>query len=293
MFEKILECPVCNGSKFKNQIICQDFLVSGESFVLTDCESCGLRLTNPRPNQESIGRYYESDHYDPHSGKTSNIFNLIYKTVRSINLTWKKNLINQYSPHGRLLDFGTGTGEFVLKMKSNAWEVEGTELHGRPREFGNQKYNLDIKENLSQLTHNQVFTAITLWHVLEHIYDINSLLQQLASLLSKDGKLIIATPNILSYDAVKYGQDWAGYDVPRHLNHFKPKTMKKLLKRNGLTLQNIIPLKMDAYYVSILSEKNLKHSLPFLKGMIAGFRSNSWAAKNSDNYSSLVYIVRK
>ena len=293
MFEKIQECPVCDGIKFKNQLICQDFLVSGESFVLTDCESCGLRITNPRPNLESIGRYYETDEYNPHSGKTSSIFNLIYKVARSANLTWKKNLINQHSPHGRLLDFGTGTGEFLLKMKSNAWEAEGVELNTSAREFGNKEYNLNIKENIAQLPDNQSFSVITLWHVLEHLYDINSQLQQLLSLLSKDGKIVIAVPNIQSYDAVKYGQDWAGYDVPRHLTHFSTKTMKKLLKRNGLIIQNIIPMKMDAYYVSILSEKNLVHSFAFLKGLITGFRSNSWAAKNSDNYSSLVYIARK
>lgn len=293
MFEKVSECPVCGGEKFKNEIICQDYLASGESFVLTDCESCQLRITNPRPDAESIAKYYPEESYLPHQRRSLNLFHFVYKLARSVNLKWKYQLINKLNNNPQnILDFGAGTGEFLAYMQKRNWQTYGVEPSNNARQISFQLNQVKLSKNLAQLPDNQSFSVITMWHVLEHIHELNTTLSTLKEKLTKNGNLIIALPNYHSYDSIKYKQHWAGYDVPRHLYHFNQETIKKLLKRNGLKIINTVPMKLDAYYVSILSEQNLKSKMAPLKGVITGYKSNQWASKNSNNYSSLVYITK-
>ena len=130
-----------------------------------------------------------------------------------------------------------------------------------------------------------------MWHVLEHVHDLNSLLQKLKNQLKKGGHLIIAVPNSGSFDAAHYKENWAAYDVPRHLYHFNQLTFNELIKYNGLKLIQTKPMKLDSYYVSMLSEKYKTGSNNYLKSIITGYKSNSWA-KNNNNYSSLIYILQ-
>lgn len=294
MFEKVSECPICKGDQFKNELICQDYLASGESFVLTDCQSCGLRITNPRPDLPSIEKYYPEDSYLPHQKKALNLFQLAYRLARNVNLNWKYQLIKGLTNEpGNLLDFGAGTGEFLHTMRTKGWNVHGVEPSKAARIIAHENYKLNLVSERSQLPDNQAFNIISLWHVLEHLHDINNELTALSELLHKGGKLLIAVPNYTSYDATHYAEQWAGFDVPRHLTHFNQKTMKDFLKRNGLKIESVIPMKMDAYYVSILSEKNKKSNFSLFRGLRTGYKSNRLASKNSNNYSSLVYIASK
>jgi len=293
MFEKVSMCPICEGTEFTNVIICQDTLVSKESFVLADCKNCGLRITNPRPDQQSLPHYYKSEKYLPHSHSAFNVVSQLYHLARSYNIKWKSRILSSLQPKGALLDFGSGTGEFLSYMKKHGWKTYGVEPEQNSREFSIQKYKLNVVENLSYLADNQVFTAISLWHVLEHVPHINTQIEQLAAKLSKNGLFYIAVPNYESFDATFYKEHWAGYDVPRHLYHFSPRTMKKFLKKNKLSLETIIPMKLDAFYVSILSEKNMRNRGGLVQGLLRGYKSNQDARQKNNNYSSLLYIARK
>jgi hypothetical protein len=153
--------------------------------------------------------------------------------------------------------------------------------------------SLDVKENLTQV--NQKFTAITLWHVLEHIPDMNETLDKLIARIEQNGIIVIAVPNHESYDATIYKEYWAGYDVPRHLWHFSKLSMTKLFEKHQLSLINITPLKLDAFYVSMLSEKYIHGStrpLGLLNALRNGIVSNKVANTNT-NYSSLIYIGKR
>lgn len=94
-------------------------------------------------------------------------------------------------------------------------------------------------------------------------------------------------------DAKKYGENWAAYDVPRHLYHFNQATMKRFLKKHKLVLEDTKPMKYDAYYVSLLSEKYKAGKTNMLSSVTSGFKSNYYASKNNQDYSSLIYIARK
>jgi hypothetical protein len=105
--------------------------------------------------------------------------------------------------------------------------------------------------------------------------------------------LLIAVPNADSLDAKKYKENWAAYDVPRHLYHFTQSTMKRFFKKHKLEMVNILPMKFDAYYVSLLSEKYKNGSNKYLSSLLTGYKSNTHAEKNTKDYSSLIYIAAK
>jgi hypothetical protein len=142
---------------------------------------------------------------------------------------------------------------------------------------------------------DQTFDVITLWHVLEHIPNINETISQLKTKLSQNGTMFIAVPNHKSNDAKRYKEAWAGYDVPRHLWHFSIPNMTQILNMHQLAVKQILPMKLDAFYVSMLSEKYLTGTigpLQILTGFTAGLKSNI-KAKSNNQYSSLIYVVRK
>ncbi len=300
MYERLDNCPVCQSENFSNFIICNDHLVSKESFAIVKCESCSFLFTNPRPGLDNISDYYQSEEYISHSNKSGNLVNFLYKIARTFTLKGKLKLLNRLHPHGKLLDFGTGTGEFLAKCNSNNWEVSGVEPEERARQQANKLTNGSVVENLDKLDKDQKFNIITLWHVLEQLPSLNETLTALNNLLSKNGLLIIAVPNCASWDAIHYKEYWAGYDVPRHLSHFSRQTMGLLLKNNNLSIKNIIPMKLDAYYVSFLSEKYKSQNLgksfgikTYVRSLLCGWKSNDWASVNSLEYSSLIYVVKK
>lgn len=293
MYEKVESCPICGGEHFTNRIICKDHTVSGESFAIVECDQCKLWITSPRPSQSEIGKYYESDAYISHSNKGNSPINIIYKLVRNYTMKKKTQLIQSYSSKGKLLDYGCGTGDFLSACKSKGFEVVGIEPNEHARNQAANQTAATIFEDIDSLEKKDKVDVITLWHVLEHVPDPKAILKRLKKQLNKGGHLIIAVPNRESYDASYYKEYWAAYDVPRHLFHFNQLNIKDLSKDLKLKQVNTLPQYFDSYYVSMLSEKYLGHSMAFVRGMIRGFISNRWAKANNNNYSSLIYVLRK
>ena len=294
MYEKIESCPVCSNNKFTNEIICNDYSISNEQFVIVRCDHCKFLLTNPRPLPDRLSSYYESDNYVSHSNKANNIINLAYKIARYFTLRSKHKLIQKCSnKDNSLLDYGCGTGSFLTFCKNKGWKVAGIEPNEKARKIASNDSSIRIEQKLEHLDPKDSYAIITLWHVLEHIPDLNNALEKIATKLSKKGTLIIAVPNPESWDAQHYKKYWAGYDVPRHLYHFTQSSVKQLMKNHKLKVKNIVPMKLDSYYVSLLSETYSKSKNKYFKALLNGYKSNSYARKNNNNYSSLIYIVQK
>lgn len=289
MFEKIETCPVCNHKEFTNTLICNDYTVSNEKFALIKCNNCQFVLTSPRPTKEVIGKYYKSESYISHSNTKKGLVNRIYHLVRNISLANKFNLIKQKENKGTILDFGTGTGYFVNYCLTKGQPAEGLEPDAEARLQASAK-GATIYSDLSEIK-NKKYRVITAWHVLEHIHDLDETISQLKKLLDKKGRLVFAVPNCNSYDAKYYKEFWAGYDVPRHLYHFTQTTMKAFCKKHNLKIKEIIPMKFDSFYVSMLSEKYKSGKNNYLSAFFTGLKSNKEAAKNNQ-YSSLIYIIK-
>ncbi|SNC76957.1 Methyltransferase domain-containing protein [Hymenobacter gelipurpurascens] len=295
VYERLEKCPVCGKTELRNKLVVEDKSVSKESFAIQQCAACSFQFTNPRPDEAHIGRYYESEEYVSHNSGAGGVINQAYKVARFFTMRRKVALLNKQAPRkGHLLDYGCGTGHFLAAAKSSGWQVSGLEPNPRAREEASLRVGQPIgSENLEALEPG-TFDAITLWHVLEHVHTLNDTLQQLIRLLKPDGTLIIAVPNVDSLDAQHYRQDWAAYDVPRHLYHFSPKTMTQLLKKHKMTVREVLPMVLDAYYVSMLSEKHrAERGGGLLTVLKAGYKSNQYAAQHDGQYSSLIYVVAR
>ena len=212
--------------------------------------------------------------------------------MRNLNLSGKYKLISKFKNKGSVLDIGQGTGEFLHHMQGKGWTVKGIEPNAEARQFAKEKYHLDVEDEseMANLSEHS-FDLITMWHVLEHVPDLSGRMEQLKKLVKKDGYIIIAVPNLDSPDSRKYKEKWAALDVPRHLYHFTKETMTKLLNKYQFDVTGIYPLKFDAYYVSMLSEKYLGNSFPYPAAFQNGLHSNRKARKENE-YSSMIFVAK-
>ena len=262
---------------------CIDHLVTGETFVLEPDQNYEILQTTPQP--KNLDRYYNHPNYISHKVKGRSLFFTFYALLRQLNHNYKIKLIHKHiSTKGMLLDFGAGTGSFVGFAQKKGWDAKGYE----PNTNAHSPKASYVKEWIKACYYN----AITAWHVIEHLPNPKAFLHQAHDSLQKGGKMFVALPNCKSWDAKKYGTQWAGYDVPRHLWHFSPKGFIDLSEDCGFVVEKTYPLVFDAYYVSLLSEKNKKSRFAWLKAIIAGWRSNQ-AAKHDQNHSSVIFVLKK
>ncbi len=289
----IEKCLVCGSNNFEPFLVCKDYTVSQEKFNIVSCNSCGFKFTNPRPEDSIIGNYYKAESYVSHTNSKKGIVNKLYHIVRNYTLKKKVSLVSSFVSRGTVLDYGCGAGMFLGACKSSGWETYGMEPDSDARKIASEQgINLfSDKETMTKNIGNKTFSAITLWHVLEHVTDMPETLSFFKERLHADGVLIIAVPNHVSYDAQHYKEHWAAYDVPRHLHHFELKSMKALLETGGFKLVETKPMKFDSFYVSMLSEKYKTGSVRLISAFFAGLRSNL-KAKDSASYSSTIYIFR-
>ncbi|MCO4822443.1 MAG: class I SAM-dependent methyltransferase [Flavobacteriaceae bacterium] len=277
----------------KPYLTVKDHSVSGEDFQLLINNRFGFLETYPPPLPDKLTEYYKTEDYISHTDTKRNLFEMAYHFVRSLALKRKLNLINSFSTEEKkLLDIGCGTGDFLQTIQQDNWMVSGIEPDENARQIANSKTN-NVVSDIDQMTlfESHSFDVITLWHVLEHLPNLDEQISMLKRLLKKKGSLVIAVPNFKSFDANYYKEFWAAYDVPRHLWHFDKDAISKLFRAEKMRLVETRPMKFDSYYVSLLSEKYKSGRMKPFKSFWIGWRSN-WKAKRSKNYSSLIYIFK-
>jgi SAM-dependent methyltransferase len=292
---KYAHCPVCQSPSIGYKLSVVDHTVSGQSFEIWECADCSARFTQQVPDVSSIGRYYQSDNYISHSDTSKGFVNSLYHLARKITLRQKRRLLQNFTglTTGALLDIGAGTGAFASFMERAGWKVTALEPDETARKMARDTHSITLlpSDKLFHLPPGS-FDAITMWHVLEHVHSLHEYMKQLKTLLKPGGRLFIAVPNYTSYDAQMYKADWAAYDVPRHLYHFSPRSMRKLLENHNLALVSVRPMWFDSFYVSLLSEKYKTGKGNLVKGAWAGFVSNFKTLFQKERCSSLIYVIR-
>ncbi|HEY6062979.1 MAG TPA: class I SAM-dependent methyltransferase, partial [Chitinophagaceae bacterium] len=268
--------------------------VSGEIFPIAECNACSLRFTQDVPDAAGILPYYKSEDYISHSNTSKGLINRLYQSVRKRTLGKKRRMLQRVTGMGKgyLLDIGSGTGAFVSEMALHGWYATGLEPDEGARQVAKKEYNIELK-GMDQFFNLPAgsFDAITLWHVLEHVHELSACIQQLKTLLKKSGKLLIAVPNYTSKDAAIYKEYWAAYDVPRHLYHFSPQSMKVLMEKHGLKLIGYKPMWYDSFYISMLSSKYKNGRTGLFASFFNGLRSNLKAIGDVKRCSSVIYIA--
>ncbi|WP_374047720.1 class I SAM-dependent methyltransferase [Aestuariibaculum sp. YM273] len=271
----------------------KDHSVSGEEFSLIQNSEYGFLETVPQPSLEKLPDYYKSEDYISHTDAKRNAFEKVYHLVRSYALNKKLQLINSFQSESKtILDVGCGTGDFLQTAQNNGWTIFGVEPNKEARGVANQKTN-DSVFDIDQLSKFEphIFDVITLWHVLEHLPNLEKQVSVFKTLLKPNGTLVIAVPNFKSYDAKYYKSFWAAFDVPRHLWHFDANSISKLFATVAMEVEKINPMLFDAFYVSLLSEKYKSGKMNFIKGFVVGLQSNIKALTTKEA-SSLIYILK-
>lgn len=274
----------------KSFITVKDFSVSGESFSLLLNEEYQILKTHPQPTLDKLGSYYEFEDYISHTDGKRTLFEKMYHFIKRKAIRDKVKLINSYQPvKGRILDIGAGTGDFLLECKNKNWDILGIEPNDKAKGIAVGK-GIKFGDTIEKLESNS-FDVITMWHVLEHVPDVEHQVAELKRLLKPSGTIIIAVPNFKSYDAKYYKEFWAAYDVPRHLWHFSKTAIEKLFDKQNMNLEDIKPMWFDSFYVSLLSEKYKSGKMNFISGFFIGLISNVSGFFKKE-FSSHIYVLK-
>jgi 2-polyprenyl-3-methyl-5-hydroxy-6-metoxy-1,4-benzoquinol methylase len=276
-------------SKTKHFLNVKDHSVSQETFELLYDEELDMLITHPQPSLEKLPSYYESADYISHTDGKKSLFEKMYQFVKGIALKNKLKLINSLSEKGKILDIGAGVGDFLLTAKNDGWQIIGIEPSEKAKSIAINK-GISFVNDLSEIEDHSL-DIITMWHVLEHVPNLEHQIAELKRMIKPNGTIIIAVPNFNSFDANYYGKYWAAFDVPIHLWHFSKTAIQKLFAQHNLELTKLLPMKFDSFYVSLLSEKYKTGKMNFIRAFFIGLKSNRYGSKNNE-YSSHIYILK-
>lgn len=223
-------CPICGSRKNKLLFATRDYKqsVSEDVFWVSRCHDCGAGFLSIRPSKDELPRYYDEHFYwsfeNDESVKESTDQLL---DLRQPQLESKAAWLSHLRP-GSLLDIGTMKGDFLYHMKGLGWRVEGVEFSNTPPNL----FNMPIRygDFLEMDFKPASFDCITMWAVLEHVYEPAEYVEKVAKLLKPGGHFIFLVTNFNSIQGRFYEMD----DYPRHLTLFTKRSARMMLNRSGL-----------------------------------------------------------
>ncbi|VVB86552.1 Ubiquinone biosynthesis O-methyltransferase [uncultured archaeon] len=256
-----LNCILCNSNDYEAIIETKDFRyhLSDDIFNVVKCRNCGLVFLNPRPEKDEMGKFYPSGYYNASPGKSEKAFcNFVNRS--------KINKIKELKQHGRILDIGCGNGDFLSVFSPEEWELYGIEPNPVGYNLTRRRTKINtLNETLAGCKFpDNFFDVITLWHVLEHIYEPNEELKEIGRILKDDGILVVSVPNINSLGFKLGKKHWLHLDSPRHLHHYNPETIDKIVNKNGFKIFKMtfpmFEFPLDLYH-SLINSVDKKKSI--------------------------------
>lgn len=244
-------CGICGGTALIPLFAARDlnFATTSESFTIERCPSCGVAQTSPRPPDETLGKYYPPVYYPIGEFDEGRYQHTIGKYQRD-----KIRLLKAEKQQGKVLDIGCGAGYFVREALAAGYDAEGVEFNADAAEFGRRQWGLPLTVGDAQSVGyaEGSFDAITLWHVLEHLPHPAEMLATVYRLLRNEGVLVVAAPNFASLQARLFKARWYHLEVPRHLYHFDPKSLRALLDHKGFRVDREIHDSAEHNWAGIL-----------------------------------------
>ena len=266
----------------------KDHMLTGEEFFLEHHPELHLFKTCPVPTD--LNAYYESEEYISHTDRKGSLRERAYQVVKQIQFVQKRSRMLKYvKADARVLDVGTGTGDWPAYLQSKGHASVGLETNRRAQHKAVEK-GVHTISDWNELQQEQ-FDCITLWHVLEHVPEPSEVLTTLHQHLEPGGVVMIAVPNYRSWDAQFYKEFWAAYDVPRHLWHFSSDSIRTLGRAAGFQWMKKYPMWFDAFYVCLLSE-SYRDNGNSIRGIGVAICSTIRAMLTKE-HSSMLYVLQK
>ncbi len=220
-------CLLCQSSDTVHFLDARDH-VSGRMFELRRCRKCGFVFTWPQP--PDLNEYYPAYYRQYHP--------LILRLFQFLQQTRTGGWTRQLGKPGRALEVGCGEGWMLATLRRRGWRVAGLERTAASGRFAATHLGLPIVVGgLESLRPGARFDLIILHQVLEHLSQPMQTLQACSRLLTPGGRIIIEVPNLASWQFHFAGPHWVHLDVPRHLGHFTPDTIRFALEQAGLQVE--------------------------------------------------------
>jgi 2-polyprenyl-3-methyl-5-hydroxy-6-metoxy-1,4-benzoquinol methylase len=260
-------CPLC-GARDEDELLVAAAPDGSASYRVVRCRSCGLGYLNPRPDEHTIGLLYPDAYtwYHP-PAKPDSAWARLKQRLRRLVMArrfgtpppptgWGQKALAWLAdwwlaPHaqsmtalpwcgqGRLLDYGCGSGWYAQQMRALGWQVTGMDFSAYAAEQVQRHFG--IPTLAGSLPHPQVapasFDVITMGAVLEHVHDPHRLIEAAATALQPGGYVVVSVPNLASWGFRYFREDWWGLQLPHHLLHFTPQTLRRLLEAHGLEVR--------------------------------------------------------
>lgn len=239
-----ISCPVCQGTENQPFISTNPMMHSEASkrFYFRKCQVCAsVFLSNPVA-ESKLPKYY-AEHYLPYQGaeawgKYAHFVKRSQQKVDAKRLTVLQTAIKNTKTKFNILDVGCGKPSF-LKLVQQKLKADCSGIDFTDQGWQNGCYNdLDLqKTSLVEFQPKKTFDAITLWHYLEHDFQLQDTVDKLYHCLKPGGKLIIEVPDYQSLSAKRQGQYWQGWHSPRHLSLFSPQSFELLFPQSTWTIK--------------------------------------------------------
>ncbi len=289
-------CPICHSLNIVPEFRSADFAVSKNIYSVLKCHDCGFLMTDVVYDGKSMSNLEKVDLKLRQGYSPKKFLDFCYYVTRRFMLYRKAWYVHWLTGlyNGTLINYGAKTGFFSSTMEKKGWNVLSYESIAAERDFSKKMldHRMFPPEELDTLPIGCA-DVVTMWHSFEHMDNPKLILLKLCRVLSRNGLIFMAMPNADSYDAEYYKQYWAAWDVPRHLWHFTPKTCQQLASTVGLSLMYKKAMPFDVFYISILSERNKKSHLAFIKGLFKGFGFFLMSIKDKNKASSVLYVFKK
>jgi SAM-dependent methyltransferase len=248
-------CNMCGSNHTELAMIGVDRLhgLNG-TFRLVRCRQCGLFYLNPRPEPDELHNYYPTD-YIPYTTAIEDETSFFKRLDRRYGLYKRcRVIVSCFDRPGRLLDVGCATGVFLHGMRRRGWETYGVDISSKATEYAKERFGLDVFTGTvaEAAFANNFFDVVTLWDVLEHVYDPRGTLLEISRILRPGGLLVLSLPSLESFEASLFGSNWIGWDMPRHLHLFPQPVLDRLLAETGFRPQEV-SFFTGRYYVFVLS----------------------------------------
>lgn len=233
-------CPLC-GSHDADEFL----RAPGDNDIeyrLAQCRHCALVYTNPRPEAACIGQFYPADYapYQPRELHKNWKLRTLWKHFFGRN---ERTLADRIPvpPGGKLLDYGCGSGRFAAKMRERGWNAIGMDFSSHAAESARRNFGLTVIHG--DLPHPEVsagsFDAVTMREVLEHLHNPVAALRAAFAALKPNGSLYVSVPNLAGWSFRRFGRAWSALDLPRHLTHFTPETLRQTVTSAGFVVDAV------------------------------------------------------
>lgn len=287
----VTRCPACFGAP--SQPVWAT--APPATFTLRRCDGCGLMFTAPALAADAIRAYYDDSYY----GAMNVRFNSVFESLILWFRTRRARKLLRMCPPGRVLDVGCGRGHILAFLASRGWDVHGVELNESAARHARDSLGLDVSIGGFDAVQfpPEHFDVVILWHVLEHLSDVRTTLDGVLRIVKPGGLVVIAVPNIASWQARLTRYHWFHLDLPRHYVHFSEAWLREKLASLNLRIVEVNHFAFEqnpfGWVQSVLNACGIRQNLLYnlLKSRSARNIDSPWRQLPIQSFFSLLGFV--